>query len=192
MKYIIYKIIPVFILLSLFNIRISRGQEDIQWIGAWPHGPINEAVLKGAICYVGAGGELEVWDVSNLAQPVKLKSIFTRGIIMDLKIQKNFLYVAAGCDGVHIFDVSNPKLPQKISSIASQDWALSTTTSRNCLYMADDDAGLRILDISNPHQPIEISRFSTQEEAQAIFVYKDYAYLACDDGLYILGCNAPY
>ena len=137
--------------------------------------------------------KVETENVSDATYPVKLNSIIASGPIMDLKIKENFLYVAAGKNGVYIFDISNPQDPQKISSIISNDLAYSISVLDDFLYLSCGDEGFHILDIANPAVPREISSFSIKGIVKDVFVYNNYAYLACGKkGLYILDISDPF
>ena len=135
----------------------------------------------------------ETGNTSAVVRRLKLNSVITRGIVMDLEIEGDFLYASAGSDGVYIFDISNSQHPRKISSIISNGWTYSMSVSDNHLYLSDGDAGLYVLDISNPAAPKEISHFDSEGIAKDIFVHDNYAYLACGKaGLYILDISDPF
>jgi len=137
-------------------------------------------------------GKFETKNASDIANLVNLESVIASGPIMDLTIEENLLYVAAGSNGIYIYDISNSQNPQKISSIISNDWAYSISILDDFLYSSDGDAGFYILDISNPTAPKEISSFDSKGITKDAFIDNNYAYLACGKkGLYILDISDP-
>ena len=207
-KYIIFNIIIILCCLAIgllglllhgiyrnkvsYSMHSGRNNDTYQ-IGSWPFGPLNAVAVKKNICYVPSGGVIVLWDISK-NRPVNIKSIVTKGIVMDAKVDKDFLYIAAGSAGVKIFSIANPESPVPVATVPSEDWSSAVMPVGNYLYMADAQGGLRIADISNIYQPKEIARLRIRAvSVRSVAVYGKYAYLSCGiSGFYIVDISNPY
>jgi len=165
---------------------------NIQAVSAAPEGiylraTLNAVAIKQNLCYVGLGGEIQLWDIADVRQPRKLKDLATGGIVMELGVQGELLFAACGCAGLYIFDISDPLNPYKLSVFTSQDWVSAFALHGKYLYVADGKAGCFVLDIVDPTHPKEISHLANSGRIQDIFIHNSYAYLACgEEGLRII------
>ncbi|MDB9425512.1 Calx-beta domain-containing protein, partial [Microcystis aeruginosa CS-564/01] len=159
-------------------------------------------------------GELQIFNISNPASPVRLGNstfpISTNDLLYSVQVSGNYAYVAAGSRGLKIIDISNP-----ISPTLKGEYFGSRSASAedvqvvgNYAYVAYGVAGLDIIDISNPSSPILAASYAPVTEAYGPFgivqkvtnyvtsveVVNNYAYLTVQaskdlGGLWILDVN---
>jgi hypothetical protein len=109
-------------------------------------------------------GGLTVFDVSNKAAPVKVKTVEMPGDSFWNAVwaRDNALYVASASKGVLVFDISNPADPQLVKSVPSGTTQLNNHTlfvEGNRLY-ATMNTRVIIFDISSPLNPVELNRYA--------------------------------
>ncbi|MFE8603669.1 LVIVD repeat-containing protein [Archangium violaceum] len=109
-------------------------------------------------------GGLTVFDVSNKAAPVKVKTIQLPGdnYWNGVWAKGDALYVASTTKGVNVFDISNPADPKLIRNLPSGGSAVNVHTvfvEGNRLY-ATATAGVLIFDVTSPLEPVELNRYA--------------------------------
>ncbi len=109
-------------------------------------------------------GGLTVFDVSNKAAPVKVKTVEMSGDSFWNAVwaRDHALYVASANKGVLVFDISNPADPQFVKSVPSGTTQLNNHTlfvEGNRLY-ATMNTRVIIFDISSPLNPLELNRYA--------------------------------
>ncbi len=107
-------------------------------------------VRSGTACNGGVINQLDVIDISNLANPI-LKQTFPMTNPHGLGIDDNLLFICDGSAGLKVFDASNPltcgnELIQQFENIQATD----VIPFNNVAIMIGDD-GLYQYDYSNPN-----------------------------------------
>ena len=87
--------------------------------------------------------------------------INSTGIVYDLKIYDNELYIADGEKGVFIYDVFNIDSPEYLCHLNTFDKAYSLNKKDDVLYVADNSGGLRIINLGGFVFPEELSYYQT-------------------------------
>jgi uncharacterized repeat protein (TIGR02543 family) len=111
---------------------------------------VSDVLNYGDTLYVAASMGLEVWDVSNKAEPSYIRRISTIRESKRLKLQGTFLAAAEANGEVNLLDLKNPTNPTIRSSYNSGGFNRSMEYSENRIYLAKGSAGILILDASNP------------------------------------------
>ncbi len=168
------------------DLAYATKADKTEWIGAWPHGPINTIAMKDNLLYAGAGGAIEIWDIHNFKNPSKINRVITQGIVMDLRIYKNFLYASSGSAGIYIYNLSEPETPKLSAIIDSDDWTSSIFLEDIYLYQCDSQAGVNIFDITKPSEPKKIKSLTFNQSVNDVILDRDSMYVATDKGLIIL------
>lgn len=150
---------------------------------------------QGNLAYLGVGPRIIVLD---LAEPSQLRVVGQSprlpGVVEDVKIAGDYLYVATGYYGVQTLDISNPVAPTLIGTYDSEaynSYAYGLSVRGNHLYLADGYAGLRILDITHPDSLTELG-VRLAGHARNLAVAGNYAYIAGQQsGLIVIDISNP-
>ncbi|MEO0290306.1 MAG: hypothetical protein ABIN15_03605 [candidate division WOR-3 bacterium] len=107
------------------------------------YGLFYESVNKRLYIAAGQGG-LEIWDVTDASNPIKLGHYFTPGLAYGVYVSGNYAYVADDSAGLRIINISNPSSPYEAGYYVTPGEAMGVYVSGNYAYVADVDAGLQI------------------------------------------------
>jgi hypothetical protein len=107
----------------------------------------------------GLVGGLSVFDVSNKAAPVLVKTIQMSGDTYwnGVWAKGNALYVASQNKLVVVFDITNPADPQFVRTLGTGGHTVFVDGNR--LY-ASAPTGVHIYDVSTPTNPVELARYA--------------------------------
>jgi hypothetical protein len=75
------------------------------------------------------------------------------GNYLDVVVQNNYAYCAAGYAGLDIIDITSASLPKKIGNYNTPGQATKVFVMGNYAYVADSREGLQVIDVSNPYSP---------------------------------------
>jgi hypothetical protein len=172
---------------------------NVTLIGKWPNGSCYTSFVVGNYAYIGNGAAMDILDITNPSDPVRVGQVITPCIVMKIYVSGNYAYVANYEEGLRIIDVSTPSAPLEVGFFEGEGGFLeggtltwSVYVSSNYAYVADWEAGLRIIDISNPSMPVQVGLFDTKNWAVGIYVSGSYAYVADgSDGLRIIDISNP-
>ena len=141
-------------------------------------------------------GMLWLFDASNPANPVKVWTIKDYYSPLDILVEDNILYLAAG--NLEIFDLTNISQPSLLSSVSfdvnSGDILYSIAKNGDYLYAYTRNAGLQIIDVSNPLAPVKKGLFSLgngYDSYNDIEVINDYAFILHYTGFYVVDIRNP-
>ena len=187
-------------LLGLTNLSLGDSL-NVRWVGSWSYGgagPISVGEIKGTpYAFLGSGGGIIVFDVSNPSSPVKMGEVGTPGGVGGLFFLNNRIYVA-NVGGLRIYDASDPSSPLFLGNCSIlpidplNDKTIDVWVEGNYAYVAGNTYGLQIVDVSNPSSPKEVGHYDTPGQAFAVSVQGDYAYIADrHGGLRIIDVSDP-
>ncbi|NIR47638.1 T9SS type A sorting domain-containing protein [candidate division KSB1 bacterium] len=187
------KSIKVIFMLFIFTVHSwAQTNENITLVGRWPDGPCNTAIAVENIAYTGNGGAIDVLDVFEPDRPAKIGRVVTPGVVNDIFVTGNYLYIANGKAGLRIVDIRVPASPHEIAHLATSGEALRVFVQGDHAYMAADTAGLRIIDITDPFAPEEVATVKSNGYTQDVFVSGNFAYVAnSEEGLKIIDVTDP-
>ncbi len=143
----------------------------------FPRG-VQGIAVAGDYAYVAAGG-LYIVDVSDPTNPTTVGSLAVPGRAMDVALDGQYAYVAAGDGGgLQIIDVSDPAAPVKVGHYHTATIAQNVTVSGTHAYVADEEVGLYILDVSDPSAPSRVALLTDYEgPVRDVLVAGGYAYV---------------
>jgi uncharacterized repeat protein (TIGR02543 family) len=121
-------------------------------------------------------GQFSVYNISNLANPVKLQSLFLNGQPEALLVKNNVAYVALRSDPLVAIDISSPSTPEIVFIGDSSSWGRALYEKNDVLYLAYN-WGLITFDISLPQSPVRLDSCLISGVANDLIVYGDYAYI---------------
>lgn len=115
--------------------------------------------LDGTTLYVGEGHSVVVYDVTNPAQPARIKRIVTSTVVNALDKEGSRLYIAENA-GLTIVDLANPHTPTIIGRYATPSWAGALFVTGTLVYLGFGDwqpGSVHILDVTTPSAPVVLS-----------------------------------
>ncbi|MBD3163477.1 MAG: T9SS type A sorting domain-containing protein [Candidatus Eisenbacteria bacterium] len=151
--------------LRIFDVADPAQPDEIGTVGglnAW------RVLVRGSYVYLIDAGvnqrdDLRIFDVADPTAPQEVGSLQFQvdGVMWEMALYGDYLYVAGDDGGVRILDISDPEAPQEIGS-----YALSSVTDvavkDEMLVVASFggfDGGLFLLDITDPENPQPIGSF---------------------------------
>jgi hypothetical protein len=168
------------------NYRVNR---DVQiWNVSNPAAPFLQMTLQGTdtlsvhdvtvannrLFMSGWGGQLDIWDISNLdTQPPTMLGSFVSGLhTQDISVTPDGMFLACPRElskngDIGIFDISDPANVVRVATITQPDFGINATspsTSKimgNLLFVAWYQSGLLVFDISTPSNPILVGNYDT-------------------------------
>ena len=163
---------------------IATEDKNITLLGRALLGPAMCAETRGHYAYVGAGGALVIFDISNPEDPTFVSKNYTSGVVQDIALLDNHVFVATKFNGLWIIDISDPNNPQNV--VQYPKGAQRIYVYGYYAYLISGN--LEILDISDPENPRELGSFYGPEwgfrgdYAEDVVISGKYAYVACSDG----------
>jgi hypothetical protein len=135
----------------------------------------DEAANRLYFCAYFAG--FEIWDVSDIAAPVRLGGGPTEGLPRGgIFANGNYVYVVTVADGVQVFDVTDPTAPVNTGNcpLSATNFAWNSAKSGDLIFVAIGNGGLKVVDVSDPSDPHIAGSHSYQ--ATGVWVAGGYAY----------------
>ena len=136
--------------------------------------------IAGDKAYAVSQWGLEIYDIADFSDPVKLGECYTPGLAHNLDVHENLVYVTDFEQGLSIIDVSDPQQPKLVSNFRipreSPYSTLSTIAVKfhqNYAYLSTH-AGMYTLDVEDPYRPELTDRFFYSEPYGES--YFDYAW----------------
>ena len=125
--------------------------------------------FSDSILYIAAGkGGLEIWDVSDPANPTFKDVIHAPGEFRDVDVvQHSFgdrvIYIAAGSGGVHVYKTDDFIFFTHVGTytIGGNGYALEVVKFMKKIYVAAGDSGLIVLKDNYPNPPTHLKSINT-------------------------------
>jgi len=83
-------------------------------------------------------------------------------LALDVWLDEDRAYVAAGKSGIIILDILDPFYTRRIGQITTPGQALRVRAWNEILYIQDSLAGLMVVDVREPQHPYELGRYPMQ------------------------------
>ena len=142
----------------------SKRTEKIMFeeIGQFNDGGMAVTVLVSEnlayVCEFDNG--LEILDISNPAQIVKLAQIENTEQARGIEIFGNIAYVACNVNGLKLFDISDPSQPKFLGEYGDRDGDPHQFLANGKIgYLTEWHGGFDIIDISDPQKPVRLSQY---------------------------------
>lgn len=134
-------------------------------------------------------------NITNPANPIRLKYISFSEIIYDIYVEGELLFLSTELCPIKIYDISNPIAPIKLSEVKSDRWYPGQIYVNNSIaFVAHNANGLLAFDVSNPKNPKFLTSYRDFYAGLSydVAVYNKFIFLADGwDGLEILTLNPP-
>ena len=185
----LYLIVFILGFLGFFQHLFHTQNANLTRVGEWGAGSYIDISIKGnyAFCVDFYHG-LEVIDISNRSQPVKVENYNISGYSHAVDVSGNYAYLANG--GLVIVDVSDPSLPVQVGHYHC-DTVYDVKVKNNFAYLAGYSNGLQIIDVSSPSSPILVGQWSDSDHYFELFIKGNEAYMLEDFGGVIINITDP-
>lgn len=155
----------------------------------------------GSIAYVALGwidetlpSGLHMVNVSTPSNPLFVGDYSTQGIISDIEVENDLIFLSSNHDGILILNISNqtnPELVGQYEELSSGDDFFSFDATANLLYVASWASDFRILDATDPGNIQLVGEYESNENYSSVRVYDELAFLCARQGLTILDVSNP-
>ncbi len=153
---------------------------------------VPDGAMVGSHAFVLNQRKLNVIDVADPNNLVRLGSIDLQGEPIRIDISGNIAGITFGEGGVSFFDISDPAALRELSHVPLPGNIFAITMSGTRAYVSGQDSGLHIIDFSNPAEPKILGMTPTARISSETVLYGDYAYVAAyQDGLQIFNIADP-
>ena len=160
------------------NPHIVRGVGDID-IGT-------DVFISGDYVYtIDTGGSsgysyIKVINITipTLAELVPSGSRSYLGQLNGLYVSGNYLYAAAGLDGLVVFNATEHTFIRELATCDTPGDALDVEVVGNYAYVADRGQGLQVINITDPINPTVVGSYNTPGLARGLTISGNYAYVA--------------
>jgi len=160
-------------------------------------GSLAKFIIKGDYLYAVDYSYLNVFNISDTANPVKVNQVYVGFDIETLFGYKDFLYIGSQL-GMYIYEVTNPEMPNYLSDVqhftacdpvvANDTHAFVTLHSNQ--FCGNDVNILEIYNVTDVENPVLVSaRELTQPKGLGL--YGDYLFV-CDDEIKVFDVSDPY
>ncbi len=140
--------------------------------------------VNGDYAYLGIGPTLVVVDIRDLARLQPVSRFMLRGLVEQIVVRGQWLWVVAGNGGLFVFDATDPAAPRYVSHLPALRSSLDIAFLGDLAYVAEGGAGVRVLDVSDPTALGEVHVLDTPGPALACDLADRRLYVAvAADGL---------
>ena len=185
--------LSVFLVSILFILLFAAGSQAAGIVGYWGTGNYKDVAVSGATAVCAATGSgIDIFDISNPANPNLISNYDTDGQSMGIFIESGKAYIADLNGGLKIVDISTPAAPIMLGAYTTDISSMNVHVVGTTAYVAALSRGLKIIDISNPHAPVLLGTYSTVGDAIDLFVNGSIAYIVeANTGLEIVDLSNP-
>lgn len=159
---------------------------------------IRTVAVAGDYAYVGHGARLEVFDVSDPAQPARLtRSERLAAAVTNVVLSGSYAYVSAGSyryaepGGLYVFDISDPQQPRQVTlleltgsiiDVVVQDQHAYVTTQHTPPSVQPPTGAFYSIDLAQPAAPQLVGHLPLTEWNAHLVLHDTYAYLGTHAG----------
>jgi hypothetical protein len=156
-----WRALPAALVLGIAGTLTSRAADPAlvgQWPG-YPRGPADAVAFSDGHAYVATvEAGLQVIDVRDPANPVRVGGYDTAGYALGVAVAGDYAYMADGWGGLQVMDVSDPANPVRVGGYDTAGNAYGVAVAGNLVYVADGEWGLAILRLEDAGSPPQITQ----------------------------------
>jgi len=191
-KYLFFYLLAIFFACESDSTNSESQISDTDGQG----GSLARFTLKGDYLYAVDHFELNVFNIANTAEPVKVNSVSVGFDIETLFSYKDYLYIGSQ-NGMFIYSLDNPEFPQQLSRvehftacdpvIANETHAFVTLHSET--FCGNDINVLEVYDVTDVTNPVLINTRNLSYP-KGLGLYNDFLFV-CDDEIKIFDVSNP-
>ena len=165
--------LAVVLALTLLSVAVA-GKKDKQKKNAAPalaEIRTHHVSAAGGLVFVGRTAGLVVRDAANAsdeAQASEVGALPLSTTVLDMRIEGEHAFLAAGTHGLLLADVADPSAPRLLHRHDRPGKVRRLLVREGLVYLAESREGLTILDISDPARPLQRASISTSGELFAL------------------------
>ncbi|MFO7638917.1 MAG: hypothetical protein R6X14_06430 [bacterium] len=157
--------------------------------GVWASGLTRAAFVANAF------DGLQVFDISNTANPVRDTAVFGADHSVDISIAGDIAYVANSLSGLQVLGIADPTRPHRLGGLdtAGTRPRVSSVVSRDSFaYASWQPVPLfRSVDVTDPAQPRLVGGYDVFNPPQDMILRDSFCYVAQDRRFQILNVVRP-
>lgn len=161
------------LIILMFTVPMVHAVEITQ-VGEYNFGVAYDIVYQDNVAYLSGNDGVDVFDVTDRRNPVKLDRIGYSNGAFGLALQGDILYIAGASDGLFIVDVSEPDEPAVLGSL--QIIATDVYIEGRYAYVSSGSS-YSIIDVEDPGSPEIISTVPGSGRSDHIIIVEDTLYL---------------
>ena len=148
--------------------------------------------VNNTLAFAVEGGEMNIYDISDLNNPVRVGQYIDTGRGNDIIIFGETVYYADPDEGLEVINVTDYTNPEKIRTISNTFGAWDLYLNNELLYLGCHGLGFKVLDISNPTNPTIIKQFNDGGEVYGVCGNDTYIFLGdLQEGVEVLNNTNP-
>ncbi|MBM3879684.1 MAG: hypothetical protein FJ387_08185 [Verrucomicrobia bacterium] len=130
------------------------------------------------------GPGVQIIDVSDPANAVRVGGYNPNPRVQDLVISGNYAYLADSEAGLHVIDISNPEKPERVAGYDLPAWwaqagDVTVAVADHYTYLADlSNEVIEVIDVSNPAKPVRVGGYRSRGGGHGMAVAGNHAYVA--------------
>jgi hypothetical protein len=158
---------------------------------------IMDDILYAGNGHIQAQESITVTNISNLYNPIHIKTILTDDDIPELELIENKLYASGSTDGLYIYDITNKTDPKSLGNYTDSEnpeiYLACMEIVGNIIYAGYYQYGLKVLDASNVANVTQIAEIQNSSgNYYSIKRFDDYLYISdISNGFKILDITTP-
>ncbi len=161
-------------LLLLFSVCCFAQALQVTKVGEWGSGSYRAVTVQGNYAYCAANwAGLDIVDISDPANPVKVGNCDTSGGPTGVAVSGNYAYVNEFYN-LRIIDISDPANPFSAATYQTTCWDMALSGNH---VLTVNEGTLTILDVSNPTAPVEAGSCKILSEVSSITASGNHAYV---------------
>lgn len=129
--------------LYVFDLSLPGAPDPVGVLHA-PHAPHFIEASAKLVCGMG-GGDLQVYDVSNPAVPIKAATLETPGRGRHVALRGSRAYIADGDAGIHVVDLTEPSRPRLVGTYETKSPARDVAATDALIFVVVGEDEVLIL-----------------------------------------------
>jgi hypothetical protein len=156
-------------------------------------GGMTDIVVRNDYAYIVNDDGFQIWDASNVQNPLLQASIPIAFNYNAIFIAGNYAYLSSGPLGLQIFDITDASNPVAMGTFDTYSVGLGLFNAGNLIYLADAEDGLLIVDKSDLDYPVLLGHYPIPDGFMyQVEVRDNIAYTVCwTSGFRIIDVSDP-
>ncbi len=184
-------VLTIFVSFFISGTSKAQGSWNLSYRGSYKLGNTKAVTSDSTTLYYSRGTELEVAYIGDPENPVYLTTLPTSGIVNDLMLVQEYLYVLNDFPGLRVYDITSPSDPNLVASIAIPEVPQKIIRNDQVAYLTTHSGSLVIMDINDPGQPVIQSFVDLDVSLDGLIILQDHLYISSDSGVKVLNLNVP-
>lgn len=142
----------------------------------------NFLIRKTATNQIGRNIIQQTYEHENYTKISSYDDNLKNFVAKDIQVKNDFLFIAAGIEGMIIFEITNSTSPVLVSQFYNGGSIQGISVVDDIAYLAAYDDGVQIVNISNMYKPEMIGKYSESYYFHQIYVDGNFAYAGYTSG----------